>query len=165
MDNVNQELHLWGAAFVKYTDYEIKGDHIVINFKSNDVTASRNEDAKERVEFTSGDQNVSADRLVFNIDSQKGIVYGANIRQNNLYIHGAITKFVRAGKDSLHIDDVIYNRNALITTCDLDHPHWGIRTTKLKFIPRLLKALKEYLIKKACFEKQAFFYYESPIKL
>ena len=141
MDNVNQELHLWGAAFVKYTDYEIKGDHIVINFKSNDVTASRNEDAKERVEFTSGDQNVSADRLVFNIDSQKGIVYGANIRQNNLYIHGAITKFVRAGKDSLHIDDVIYNRNALITTCDLDHPHWGIRTTKLKFIPDKLAVM------------------------
>lgn len=141
MDSANKELHLWGEAFVKYDDYEIVGDYIVVNFKTNDVKATRRSKKASRVEFTSGDQTVSADELVFNVDSQKGIVYGANIRQENLYIHGAVTKFVRAGKDSLHIDDVIYNRNALITTCDKDHPHWGIRTTKLKFIPDKLAVM------------------------
>lgn len=131
----SQEMFLYGDAYVRFTDYEIKADQIIINFRTNNVTASKKDEKSNRVQFKSGEQNVSADELIFNIDSQKGIVYGANIKQNNLYIHGAVTKFVRAGTDSLHIDDVVYNRNALITTCDLDHPHWGIRTSKLKFIP------------------------------
>ena len=31
--------------------------------------------------------------------------------------------------------NTIYNQNALLTTCDDPHPHFGIRTKKLKVIP------------------------------
>ncbi len=135
LDMARQELHLYGEAFVTYTDYEVKADYIVLNFNTNNIRAETRKQSGPKASFTSGDQNAKADEILFNIDSQKGLIYGANIVQNNLYIHGAVTKFVRGEDDSLHIEDVIYNKNALITSCNLDHPHWGIRSTKLKFIP------------------------------
>ncbi len=138
LDMSKQELYLYGDAYVKYTDYEVTADYIILNFNTNNIKAGKRNKKSPRASFKSGDQNAKADEILFNIDSQKGIVYGANIEQGGMYIHGAVTKFVRAGNDSLHIEDVIYNKNALITTCDHDHPHWGIRTTKLKFIPEKL---------------------------
>ena len=37
--------------------------------------------------------------------------------------------------DSLIEHDHIYNKNALITTCNHPEPHFGIRSSKLKVIP------------------------------
>ncbi len=141
LDIVNQELHLYGEAFVTFQEFEVKADYILLDLTTNEVKAARRSKSTPKTTFSSGEQNVSAEEIRFNIDSQKGIVYGANIIQNNLYVHGATTKFVRSGDDSLHIEDVIYNRNALITTCDHEHPHWGIRTSKLKFIPDRLAVI------------------------
>ena len=141
LDIVNQEAHLYGEAYVRYTDYEVTADYIILNFNTNNIRAYRRDKRSPKAQFKSGEQNAAADEILFNTDSQKGLIYGANIVQNDLYIHGAVTKFVKAEDDSLHIDDVIYNRNALITSCNLEHPHWGIRTTKLKFVPNRLAVI------------------------
>lgn len=140
-DIVGQKLHLYGEAYVKFEGFEVKADYIVFDLANNIVEASARPFVNVRPTFKNGDQLVEADRIKYDIDSEKGIVHGARIQQDQFYIHGAVTKFVRAGSDSLHIDDVIYNRNALVTTCDKDHPHWGIRTTKLKFIPEKLAVI------------------------
>jgi hypothetical protein len=141
LDIVHQEAHLYGQAYVKYTDYEVTADYIILNFNTNNIRAFRRDKKSPKAQFKSGEQNAAADEILFNTESQKGLIYGANIVQNDLYIHGAVTKFVKGENDSLHIDDVIYNRNALITSCNLEHPHWGIRTTKLKFIPNRLAVI------------------------
>jgi hypothetical protein len=135
MDLTTQQLFLYGNAFVRYQDFEVTSDFIILNFETNEVQASRRYLSAAKPTFSTGEQSVVADRLRYNMDTEKGIVYGARVKQNQLYIHGAITKFVKGESDSLHIDDVIYNRNAVITTCDHEDPHWGIRTSKLKLIP------------------------------
>ena len=134
-DLINKEIHLYGDAFVKYDGFEVKADYIIFDLLNNEIMATARPGVAIRPEFINGEQTVKADSLRFNINTQTGLVHGARILQQNLYVHGATTKFIRAGQDSLHIDDVIYNRNALITSCSHDHPHWGIRTTKLKMIP------------------------------
>ena len=134
-DIINQLIHLYGEAYVRYDEFEVKSDYIVFNLATNEVEALSRPKQIAKPTFINGDQTVEADNIRYNLDSEKGIVHGARIKQGEFYIHGATTKFVRAGSDSLHIDDVIYNKNALLTTCDEDHPHWGIRTTKLKMIP------------------------------
>ncbi len=136
-----QLIHLYGDAYVRYDDFEVKADYIIFNLVTNEVEALSQPYQNQKPTFINGSQVVSADSIRYNIDSEKGIVYGARIQQDQFYIHGATTKFVRAGSDSLHIDDVIYNKNALLTTCDEDHPHWGIRTTKLKMIPEKLAVM------------------------
>lgn len=140
-DIANQLTHLMGNAFVKYEDYEVKADYILLDLKVNEIRASRRSKKLPKVAFKSGDQSVAADELRFNLKTYSGIVYGANIIQNDLYVHGAVTKFRRGANDSLEIEDVVYNRNALITSCDHAHPHWGIRTTKLKMIPDRLAVM------------------------
>ncbi len=137
-DLVSNKIHLYGEAFVKYEGSEITADYIVFDLSEKQVKATTRPNQKIRPRFVSGSNDVSADSLRYNIDSEQGIVYGARIQQQNYFIHGAITKFIKAGQDSLHIDDVIYNKNALITSCDHEEPHWGIRTTKLKMIPEKL---------------------------
>ena len=141
LDVLKQQVHLYGNAFVKYQDYDIKADYILFDFGANQVTASYGYEGfpgSIRPSFQSGEQNVLANKLRYNFNTNKGLVHDAIVRQSQLVIHGATTKFVKAGSDSLHIDDVIYNRNALITTCDNEQPHWGIRTRKLKMIPNKL---------------------------
>ncbi len=141
LDVINLQIHLYGEAFVKYQEYDIRADYILFDFGANEVIATYGYEGFKGVlkpTFQSGEQNVLANKLRYNFNTNKGLVHNAIVRQSQLMIHGATTKFVKAGSDSLHIDDVIFNRNALITTCDLEHPHWGIRTRKLKLIPEKL---------------------------
>ncbi len=134
-DIIKQQIHLYGKAYARYDEFDITADYIIFDLEKNEVEALTRPNQIEKPSFKNGSQVVQADQIRYNLDSEKGIVHGARIQQDQFYIHGATTKFVRAGRDSLHIDDVIYNRNAVLTTCELDHPHWGIRTTKLKMIP------------------------------
>lgn len=130
-----QKIHLYGQAYVRYEDMEVTSDYIILDLTTNEVEARALPHQQQKPLFKTSEQSVQADHIRFNLDSQQGIVHGARIQQAEYFIHGATTKFVKAENDSLHIDDVIYNKNALLTTCSHDHPHWGIRTTRLKVIP------------------------------
>jgi len=140
-DLLDQKIHLYGQAYVKYDEVEVTSDYIILDLTTNEVEARSAPISEQRPLFKSGEQNVEADLIRFNLNTQQGLVHGARIRQDNYYIHGATTKFVKAENDSLHIDDVIYNKNAVLTTCSHDHPHWGIRTSRLKVIPEKLAVI------------------------
>ncbi len=140
-DIIENKIHLYGQAYVRYQDFEVTADYILFDLRANEVEALSRPVQTAKPTFKTGTQVVTADRIRYNIDSEQGIVHGARVQQDQLYIHGAVTKFVKAGGDSLHIDDVIYNKNALVTTCDHEFPHWGIRTSKLKMIPEKLAVI------------------------
>ena len=137
-DLVNQKIHLYGQAYVQYDNNEIKADYIILDLTTNEVEALTAPQQEQKPLLSTAQQSVQADHIRFNLDTQQGIVHGARIQQDEYYIHGATTKFVTAENDSFHIDNVIYNKNALLTTCDHDEPHWGIRTSRLKIIPEKL---------------------------
>ncbi len=141
MDIRNNTVHLMGKAYIRYEDFEIRADYIQYNFSTNEVEAYSRGKIADRPLFKTNEQEIIADRIRFNVDTQQGIVEGARVVQDNMYIHGAVTKFVKAASDSLLVDDVIFNKNALITTCNHPDPHWGIRTSKLKLIPEKLAVI------------------------
>lgn len=134
-----------GQAFVTVDEYSIKAGYIKFNLDEHEAYAEsikgKNGEEIGRPTFSDGTQEFQYNKLRFNFKTNKGLVYDARIEQGGMYVHGAVTKFVPKNPDSLILDDAIYNRNALITTCDLDHPHWGIRTTKLKLIPDKLAVI------------------------
>lgn len=136
------KVYLYGDAFVKYLDMEIKAGYIEFDLNENEALAETIFDPYgKRIgvpTFVQGDQNLSYEKLRFNFKTQKGLVYNARSQQGDLYVHGAITKFISSESDSLLFDDEIYNKNALITSCDHEHPHYGLRTTKLKIVPNKL---------------------------
>lgn len=139
VDIVENKVYLYGDAFVKYQEMEIKAGFIEFDLDENEAVASVITDENGRKTgtptFIQSDQTISYEKLRFNFKTQKGLVYNARSKQGNLYVHGATTKFISQDSDSLLFDDEIYNKDALITSCDHEHPHYGIRTTKLKIVP------------------------------
>lgn len=136
----NMELiHLYGKAFVKYQTLQVEAGYIVFNFKTNEAIAQSIPDSNGRVSqkpvFSDGDQTFEYEKLRYNFKSKKGLVYNAVAKEGSLYVRGSLTKFVSAGADSLQQDDQIFNQDAIITSCDAEIPHYGIRTNKLKVIP------------------------------
>lgn len=138
-DLTNNIVHLYGDAFLEYTNFKVKAGYIVVKFDENIVEAFAVKDSKgivrEKPVFTDGDNNFTYQEMRYNFKSRKGIVKEAKSKEGEFNLLGARTKIVLKGTDSLSLDDIVYNKDAIITTCDHDHPHYGIRAGRLKFVP------------------------------
>lgn len=140
-DVKRKQLHLYGAAFMKYTSIDLKAGYILLDYEKNEVSAEQYPDSTGQLaglpQFKDGEQEFTATRIRYNFRSKKGIIYEARTQQQDLYVLGEKAKFVgQADADtSSRSRNTIYNQNALLTTCDDPHPHFGIRTRKLKVVP------------------------------
>ena len=133
-------IHLFGDAYVNYGTMELTAGYIVFNSETNEAQAFSIKDDRghevQKPTFKDGDQEFTYEELRFNFETNKGIVNQAVTQFTDLYVLGAKTKFVAADEEDGREDDVIYNSDALITSCTHDEPHFGIRTKKLKVIPK-----------------------------
>ncbi|MDX1477950.1 MAG: putative LPS assembly protein LptD [Saprospiraceae bacterium] len=143
-DNDGSMVHLWGNAVVEYLTMKLQADYIIFNLDSSIATAQGWPDSTGQLAgfplFTEGDQSFEAKRMRYNFKTNKGMIYDVITQEGDLFIHGAKTKYVGGGQDTL-AEDVIFNQGALITTCDHPEPHYGIRSTKIKTIPNRLAVI------------------------
>ncbi|KXK19430.1 MAG: LPS-assembly protein LptD [Saprospiraceae bacterium] len=139
LDKKNQILHLWGDAYVNYQTSKINAHYIRIDLKNNIATAELGHDAKGRpigkpaVDLEG--QQVVANKLSFNFKTKKGIIHDGRFKQSDLYINGSKIKVIAGPYDSLRTDDVLYQEDALITTCNHPDAHFGIQASKMKIVP------------------------------
>ena len=137
-DLVNNVVHLYGDAYLEYTTFKVKAGYIVVRFDENIVEAfavkDKNGQLTEKPVFTDGENNFTYQEMRYNFKTRKGLVKQAKSKEGEFNLLGATTKIILRG-DSLNLDDVVYNKDAIITTCDHDHPHYGIRANRLKFVP------------------------------
>ena len=142
VDLKENQIHLFGNAFVKYKKYDLKAGYIIFDFDNNEASAFQLEDLQgrktQKPDFTDGTNKFKSNGLRFNFKTSKGLIFDAITQEGEFTIHGTRTKFVSKDADSTAVDDQIYNQNAIITTCDLDHPHYGIHARKLKVVPNKL---------------------------
>jgi len=141
-DVKNKQVHLYGSASVKYTSLNITAGYILLDYNKSEISASPLADTSKQLagypEFKDNDQQFTAGRLRYNFKTKKGIIYEARTKQEDLFVLGEKAKFVGApdnGDTTQRARNTIYNSNALVTSCDAEHPHFGIRTRKLKVIP------------------------------
>ena len=142
--DINQKLvHLWDDAYVTYEDIEVKADYILFNFETNvviaEATYDEHGDLLQKATFTEGDQTFQYNSFTYNFKTEKGFVRQGVTQEGELFIHGGFTKLI-AGQDSTQTD-VLNNKNAIITSCNLDHPHFGIRSDKIKVLPGKLAVI------------------------
>ena len=139
-ENTKNLVHLYGDASVKYQTIQVKAAYIVLNTKENLATAEARKDSSGRVAgapvFTDKDQNFKSQKMRYNFKNKKGVVYDVQTLQQNLYVLGEKTKFV--GKKDSTQNDVIYSKDAILTTCSDPHPHFGIRAKKMKVVTNKL---------------------------
>ena len=142
-DIANKQMRLYGEAQVNYTSIQLKADFILLDYETNTVTAEGRLDSLGNLlgmpEFSDGNETFNAKKIKYNFRSRKGIITEATSRQDDVYILSKKGKFVAkdptADSTSTKAKDVIYSQNSIFTSCDLDHPHYGIRSNRQKVIP------------------------------
>jgi hypothetical protein len=136
-------IHLYGDAYIRYQTMEIRAGYIRVELRNNIAVAEPASDSLgRRVEvpdFNDGRQTFKAQRIRYNFNTRKGYIDEIVTREGDLYVHGRQTKFI-SGQGS-GTDDIIFNQHALLTTCDAEHPHYGIASKRQKIIPNKLAVI------------------------
>ncbi len=140
VDNPNNLMFLYDKAVIKYQKLELKADSVVIDMKNSVAFAGGMRDSTGKVagkpEFKESSQEFKANALRYNFKTKKGIIYEARSKQGDMYVLGEKSKIVAQGTDSAGVTkNVVYSKNAFLTTCSAEHPHFGILSSKQKIIP------------------------------
>ena len=141
-DNVNNLVHLYGAAYVNYKNLKLTAAYIIIDLKNNIATAKPLPDSVGKMRglpnFKDDSQEFTAGEMRYNFRTQKGVVKDVTTKYNDAFVHGGLSKFVSGKGDSTKRNDVAYSTDAIFTTCSAEHPHFGIHSSKQKVIPNKL---------------------------
>ncbi|MDR0364035.1 MAG: hypothetical protein LBH92_03340 [Bacteroidales bacterium] len=130
-DIKNRIAYLYKNGDITYGSVNMKADYIEIDFFNNEVYATGVLDSLGNLVgtpvFSENGQEYRAERMRYNFDTKKGLIYNIITQEGEGYMHGTVVK-----KDP---DDVMNVKDGWYTTCDLDHPHYGLKFSKAKVIP------------------------------
>ncbi len=122
---------LYGSANVQYQDMQLDAERISMNIDSTIVYAEGVTDtlgAKVGTPvYKQGGDNYESERMSFNFKTKKGYITNVATVQGNGYLQSQRSKRTDSG--------TLYLENAMYTTCDAPHPHFGIRLTRAKVNP------------------------------
>jgi lipopolysaccharide assembly outer membrane protein LptD (OstA) len=128
---LTQKIILYGDAEVQYGDIELKSDNIDLDWKKNILigkgTELPNGDLKGTPIFSDKGKPYKAEEIKYNFKTEKAIVKKINTQEGEGYVHGEQVKIDKKR-------DLLYIKNGLYTTCEADHPHYGIRAKQIKMI-------------------------------
>ena len=121
---------LYSKANVKYEAMDLSGSIIVMDQPRKLVIARYTRDSLGNIvdlpRFVRDQDNFTADSIVYNIETQKGITRHTNMQSGEIYVFGDITKKVSANE--------YFALRGRFTTCNLDTPHFAFRTKKMKLV-------------------------------
>ena len=130
-DFPKQIVILYGEAYVTYEGIELTADHIEIDLKNNEVTATYSEDSLGmpvgKPIFVSDGEESRCDLIKYNFETKKGYVREVRAQQDEGYIHMAESK--------IHPNEQIHLKNGKFTTCENDTPHYHFKLTKAIIVP------------------------------
>ncbi|PSK95120.1 putative LPS assembly protein LptD [Taibaiella chishuiensis] len=131
LDMEHNMFYLYGAAEAGFQDVSVKSGKLIFNQKINTLLAEPDVDSTgkktSQQEFKQGTETFTYDTLKYNFKSKRAVVRNARSQ----YGEG----FVISEQIKRNADESIYGFHSLYTTCNLDHPHFGIRAKKIKVIP------------------------------
>ena len=124
-------LYLYEDADLTYDKIKLKAKRVRIAMEEKTLYADgvKDEDGNliGRPEFTQDEQTYQARTVAYNFKSQKGRVRDARMIQGEGFIHAETAKY--------HKDGSFHGKDGKYTTCNLEHPHYYIRSRKLKVLP------------------------------
>lgn len=143
LDSRNANLHR--QASINYQSMELNADAIQVDFNNQTLHATgtmripdtvagdsvkkpkiKEEKYVGRPYFKQGEMEYFADTIVFNYNSQKGIIHGVVTQEGDGFLHGTKVKKIN--------DSIMYLNSGQYTTCNHAHPHYALNFTKSKLI-------------------------------
>lgn len=131
MDLESSRIRMYKDADIKYEQINVKAAYIEVNFDNNILSAKPLKDTLDKEygipEFTEGDQSFKSKEIQYNFNTKKGLIRNVITQEGQGYLHGAVVKKME--------NDVSNMQGGGYTTCNLDHPHFGLKFSKAKVIP------------------------------
>lgn len=126
------KLYLYNQATVDYTDINITAGQIIVDNNVNTVFAKGIVDSTgaytQGPVFLQGGNKVEPDSIVFNIKTQKAMIFGSRTQQNEFYVVNELSKRVN--------DSVVFMKNVKFTTSkNLSDPEYYFYARRVKFVP------------------------------
>lgn len=129
-DAASKRLLLYRDAQIKYQDIIVDASFIDYHQDSSIMSAKALEwelDSVDKHLLTKGEEKTKFNEMRFNFKSQRALLSNAYSQ----YGEG----FIKSEKIKRNKDQSIYGLNNIYTTCNLEHPHFGISAKKVKIIP------------------------------
>ena len=131
IDLKNNNIYLYGNASITYENAKIQANQIIINWETNIIEARCGKDSLDNLIgcpiFTENNETFNAKLIKYNLKTKKSFIKNISTKEGEGYILGKTVK--KTNKD------VFFLRKGDYTTCNLDKPHYSIRSNKIKVIP------------------------------
>ena len=116
---------------LKYGNIALEADYIRLDWSKNEVFAKGTLDtATKKIMglpiFTQGQDKYDSEEVRYNFKSKRASIKAIVTQQGEGFVQGKTVK-----KDE---EDNLYIRNAIYTTCNLTHPHFHIKASKIKVV-------------------------------
>jgi lipopolysaccharide assembly outer membrane protein LptD (OstA) len=125
----DKKVILYGKTKTTYKDIELTAPQTELDQQTQILTAVNKKDSTgeiiERAHFTQGENAFQSDTIRYNFKTQRGLTKNTHTMQGELHMIGSSVK--RQG-------EIIYASKGVITTCNLDDPHFGFRYEKIKVV-------------------------------
>jgi hypothetical protein len=126
-----KRIRLYGEAWVKYGDLEVKAPYIEFSFDTYIAKAGGLPDSTGKkvgkATFKQADTEFTEDSLAYNFKTKKGMSYGARTQEGDAYLIAGVSK--KQENDWVNI------KNGMLTTCDKEHPHYHFKLSKAIVVP------------------------------
>ena len=131
IDLKNNNIYLYGNASITYENAKIQANQIIINWETNIIEARCGKDSLDNLIgcpiFTENNETFNAKLIKYNLKTKKSFIKNISTKEGEGYILGKTVK--KTNKD------IFFLRKGDYTTCNLDKPHYSIRSNKIKVIP------------------------------
>lgn len=129
-----KKIYLYGETKTEYQDIVLTAPKVEINQENQIMTAYNSRDSTgaviEDAKFSQGDQAFTSDTIRYNFKTQRGLTMNTITETGEMFVHGRLVKKVDK--------NVTYIKDGFFTTCNLDDPHFGFKSGKLKVINKKL---------------------------
>jgi LPS-assembly protein len=126
----SRNILLYSKAETKYNGADLTADHILYDQDRNVVVARPGTDTAGKPvgipKMVQTDNTMTADSLIYNIKSQKGLTQNTITASGQMFVHAQTMKKITP--------EEYFGYKGVFTTCDLDTPHFAFRTNKMKIV-------------------------------
>ena len=128
----NRELFLYGETHIDYGNIALDAERMDIDWdertlKAKYITDTTGKKVGKPI-FTEGPDIYVTDDIVYNFKSERALIKGVITEQDGGFMHGEDVK--------KNADDELFIKDAEYTTCNLEHPHFSIKSNRIKVIPK-----------------------------
>jgi len=122
--------YIYKKGTIDYQDLKLNADDISVDLDKQILYAQGVPDSAGKIKgrpiFKQGDTEYNANKIVYNINTQKGIINGVITQEGEGFLHGDKVKKLN--------DSIMYLNSGRFTTCNHAEPHFAIEFSKSKLI-------------------------------